>query len=483
MNTKTKNIYLNYILLFSITILFAGCSIDGFEGESSELTDEELEIATEIIGESLSDQNEGIFSSLNDAFVIPSESGFQEQALTTGGDSHLLSSMAQDSSGSNQNERNFSYSYDPETGIHSVSFNRILNRPLITKESSAELEYIFYDINGEFIESPRMENERVETVDYSAERTGSITTPRRTSAYQRSDLFVTDGLSATSGTIQIDGLHQGSGQFEATRQNGDSITREYEISVDFLNVQIDKQLMEQTNSLQRGVTGSVAYEMTISRAINGDESTKTVNGTIELNGDGTALLRFRNVLDIFRIKLDDGSVFDDDEFEGFVRSLNRDNQSFTLFSGQTIFITGQTEVEFEDGLSSFQDIQRSLQNGVRVKAEGSLIRRDDDNSTAAATEVEFEIESSDDDGDGDDGREFEGVVESVDASLDRFSLRNGLTLYVTESTEIDSDSDISSMQDLRDAVNRGLKVEADGEYTVTGDDRLVVLDVEFEFDD
>jgi len=317
MNKSTFYKLRNLILLLT-AMLFAGCNIDGLDTDSSELTEEELEIATQIIGESLSDQNDGIFSSLNDAFVIPSEGGLGQQFSKAGEQTFLLPSMTTgyNTEIRNANENDFSYSYDPETGIHSVSSSSSINRPSFTKESSANLEYIFYDINGEFIDTPRMDNERIETVDYGANRSGSITTPRKTSAYQRSDLFVTDGLSANSGTIQIDGLHQGSGQFEATRNNGDNVTRDYDLSVDFLNVQIDKQLMERRNSLQRGVTGSVAYEMTISRAINGDESTKTVNGTIELNGDGTALLRFRNVLDIFRIKLDDGTVFEDDEFEG-----------------------------------------------------------------------------------------------------------------------------------------------------------------------
>lgn len=456
--------------------LFSACNIDGLDSDTGELTDEEIRVASQIIGESLSAESDGIFSSLNDAFVIPNQSEFNESFSTTSGDGFLLRSLAtannDESTQGTSNENNYSYEYDPETGTHSVSFSRSINRPEFSKESSADLEYIFYDVTGGFVDSPRMDNDRIETVDYTASRSGSITTPRKSSSYQRSDQFLTDGLSLESGTIQIDGLHQGSGQFESAGENGGTVSRNYEISVDFLNVRIDKELMERSNSLERGVTGSVAYEMVINRNVNGEESTKTVNGTIELNGDGTALLRFRDVLDIFRIKLDDGTVFEDDEFEGYVRSVNTAAQSFTLYSGQTIFITDRTEVEYDDGLTSFEDVERAVRNGFRVEAEGDVFRRDD--GTYEATEVEFEIE--------DDDLEFEGLVESVNLSEQSFTLRSGLTLIITDRSEIDRDGDLFSLQEVADAIERGFEIEADGEFYPESDDRLIVLEVEFEYE-
>ena len=36
---------------------------------------------------------------------------------------------------------------------------------------------------------------------------------------------------------------------------------------------------------------------------------KIINGTLEFTGDGTALLKFRNFLDVFRVRLDEGTVF------------------------------------------------------------------------------------------------------------------------------------------------------------------------------
>jgi hypothetical protein len=378
--------------------LFAGCSIDGLDDTGNELTDEEIEITSQIIAESLSNEGEGVFSSLNDAFVIPSESGFRESSTSSG---KTISSMpgndtvSNDTSGS---ESNYSYSYDPETGVHSVSFSRSVQRASFSKEASAELAYIFYDAEGEFIDTPRMDNEQIETIDYTADRSGSINTSRKTSSYQRSDQFLADGLSSASNTLQIDGMHEGSGEFEGSRMNGDTIERNYTLTIDFLNVQIDKQLVRENGSLETGVTGMVNYEMVIDRSVNGDSSTKTVNGTIEFNGDGTALLRFRDLVKIFRIKLDDGRVYEDDEFEGYVESVNVDRSTFSLYNGQVIYITDRTEIDDGD-YRSLEEVKAALDQDIRVEAEGEVVRR---NGEYIATEVEFESEDDDDDDDDED---------------------------------------------------------------------------------
>lgn len=457
-------------------LLLSGCSIDGLETTDTNLTDEELQIASQIIGESLSDESEGVFSSLNEAFTIPGETGFDPSAAKIGapGVNTQNATMAADSS-SLGTESDYSYSYDPETGIHSVSFLRSVNRLNFSKETSAELAYIFYDFNGEFIDTPRMDNDRIETIDYSADRSGFVETPRKSSSYQRTDRFLTDGLSDGSSVIMIDGTHEGTGQFTATRLNGDEIERSYSLTIDFLNVQINKNEMNDTPSLQRGVTGAVAYEMIIIRTVNGEESTKTVNGTIEFNGDGTALLRFRDVLDIFRIKLDDGRVFEDDEFEGYIQSVDLTRNSFTLFSGQQILLTSGTEIDDDSDLKSLEEVEMALNRGYQVEAEGEVNRRD--NGVYVAEEVEFELE--------DDELEFEDDVESVNLEENFFTLINGLTLYLADRSKIDDDGDYKTLQEVYDALESGLIVEAEGEFypESENDGRLIVVDVEFEDDD
>lgn len=464
---KTQQIHLKTILvaLFSATCVFTACSIDSLETSNNELTQEELEITSQIIGESLSNQNDGIISSLNDAFVIPSVDGMNSSAKVAG--------VAENSeyNDTTNTDSDYTYSYDPETGIHSVSFLRSVNQPSLSKEASVELSYIFYDIDGGFIEFPRAEKDRIETVDYTAEKSGSIETPRKNSSYTRNDQFLADGLSSGSNTIQIDGIHEGTGQFEINRANGDLITRSYTLSIDFLNVQIDKERTQQGQNLQSGVTGAVAYEITINRSVNGEESTKTVNGTIEFNGDGTALLRFRDFLDIFRIKLDDGRVYEDDEFEGYVQSVNLDESSFTLFSGQKIYITDNTE--FDDGdFRTLDEVADALDRGANIEAEGDVNRRDD--GTYVATEVEFELE--------DDDFEFEGYVESVDLETSTFTLTDGMTLYVTDRTKFD-DEDYESLAEVSEALENSIRIEAEGEFIPEDDGTLLAIEVEFESDD
>lgn len=451
------------VLLFAATLLFTGCSIDGLNTSSNDLTQQELEITSQIIGESLSNQNDGLFSSLNDAFVIPDQSGLTHSAKIAGvGESMEYGNTA-------DTESDYTYSYDPETGIHSVSFLRSVNQPDFSKETSVELSYIFYDINGGFIDSPRMDHDRIETVDYSADKSGIVETQRKNSSYTRSDRFLTDGLSSGSNTIQIDGTHESTGQFEITRINGDVVGRSYTLNIDFLNVQIDKERTHQGQNLQSGVTGAVAYEMTINRSVNGDESSKTVNGTVEFNGDGTALLRFRDFLDIFRIKLDDGHVYDDNEFEGFVQSADLSENSFTLFSGQKVYITDHTVFDDDGDFHTLEQVADAIGRGANVEADGEAARRND--GRFVAIEVEFDLE--------DDNLEFEDFVQSVDLEAGTFTLTDGMTFLVTDRTKFDEDG-YTSLAEVGEALDNDIRVEADGEYIPQHDGSLLALEVEFE---
>ncbi|MEX2600642.1 MAG: hypothetical protein WD355_03280, partial [Balneolaceae bacterium] len=108
--------------------------------------------------------------------------------------------------------------------------------------------------------------------------------------------------------------------------------------------------------------------------------------------------------------------------------------------------------------------------------------------------VEFERRDEDDgdngDDDGDDEgddedeeefeeEEFEGVIASVDIPNSSFTLTNGRTLYVNDSTEID-DGDYRNLQQVHGAVRSGIAVQAEGEFYTSTDGRNIVIEVEFE---
>ena len=456
-------------------LMITSCTIDSVDTSKDQISDADLEAAGQIIGESLSDQNDGILTSLNDAIAIPSEGGFDDVASSAL--AKPTSSAANDDDDNNSgrgSERNFSYSFDPETGTHTLSFDRSVDRPNFSKSSSATLQYIFLDVNGEFIVFPRAQKDRIETIDFSGIRNGSLETPRKKSSFEREDEFLIDGLTDGSPFLSIDGVHRGSGNFEATGNDGQLLERNYTILVDFLNVQIDKSQAEFGGDLSKGVTGTLTYEININRTRNGDTETKTIQGTVEFTGDGTALLRFADFSKIFRIKLDDGKVFDDDEFEGIVRSVNLDESFFTLTNGQRIKVTDATEIDDDGDLFSLEEVNRAIQNGFIVEAEGDVERREN-SDFLFATEVEFEF---------DDDEDFEGIVQSVNLNESAFTLENGRTFLITEESEIDDDGDLFSLEEVDRAVRNGQIVEADGEFIRRRNAGInVVIEVEFEFDD
>jgi len=81
----------------------------------------------------------------------------------------------------------------------------------------------------------------------------------------------------------------------------------------------------------------------------------------------------------------------------------------------------------------------------------------------------------------DEELEFEDYVQSVNIDSGSFILENGQVFYVTTYTEIDGD--FKSLEQVNDAINAGILVEADGEYFIDSDDRNMVIEVDFEYDD
>ncbi len=474
MKSRIQNLtQLTAAFLIAIFI-FSGCSINDSNvgSDTSELTSEELELAGQIIAESVSDQKDGIFSSLNDAFTLPSNNNFTQsiqEAENYSTPAFKAVSLTAETTG----QSNYSYTYDPESGKHFVTQNRSINEGNISKETTVELEYIYYDTAGNFVVSPRIDNDRIETIDFLGKRTGSIESGSFQSNFDRSDQFIIEGLTSNSQLLTIDGLHQGNGEFRVTRENGDLLERYYDLTVEFINVQVNNQTVESNGNLKNGVTGTLSYELLINKSVNGDESVKTVNGTIEFNGDGTALLKFRNLLSQFKIKLETGSLLEEDEFEGFIRSVNTSENSITLFNSDKFILTSESQISSESALNTLVEIESALENDIRVKTEGSFIT-DAEGSNIIQT-VEFNFEEED--------VEFDELIESVNISENSITLNRSGTLFLTDSTQIDSDGDFFTLESVQNSLENGNSVKAEGEFQLNSDDRKTIIKVEFELED
>lgn len=386
---------ISYGISFSLLLILviSGCTLDNVGNSTDEtITEEDLQASSQILGESLSSDNSGVILSLNDALTTISSSGFTQKTAGP--------TTAQDDDRSGRgNETNYKYTYDPETGTHTISFERQVQRALFSKTVIDTLNYIFRDNNESFIKLPRQQKERIETIDYNGRREGEISTPRKESFFVRKDTFAITGVSDASTVLTIDGVHNGQGSIEIDRPENELMKRSYQLEINFLNIEIDKAVVENNQNLQSGVTGTLSWDMMIEKSVGNRTETHTLRGTIELSGDGTALLRFRNYLKLFQINLNNGDVKDqDEEFEGRVHLVNLDENSLTLVNGRTVYVTDNTEFE-DDDYPSLRAVAEALNNNANIWAEGEGFIRD---GKFIVSEIEFENEEDDEDGNGDD---------------------------------------------------------------------------------
>ena len=447
-------------LILSIVLIafLQGCTIDSFENNQTVLNEEELRITGQIIGESVSENESGLLSSFSEAFAIPTSNG-----LATG--NSVLAT------GSFRNLQNYSYQYNSTDGVHRAQFSRTDAATGIPTEF--DLSYIFRDGQGNFIESPNQDSHLIESLAFIGKRTGQIETASKSSIYNRTDRFIMDGLSNQSSTIRLDGSHLGEGQFIRNETNS-RVERDYLLEINFLNVQIDKEIVENNRSFRNGVNGAVSYESTIRSNQNGNTAdSKIINGTINFNGDGTALLRFQQTFNTFRIRLENGDVFDDDEFEGLVMETNPENQTFTLSNGQVIQITDESEINDDSDYFSLQEVAAGIGNNQRIVAEGDYYRPDENINLWIATEVEFELEEN----------EFEEFMLDINLSDSTITLVTNEMFYIAPETEFEFDDDFTSLQNIADALNQNLPVFAKGDFYIHPEtERYILTEVDFELE-
>ena len=226
-------------LLALIMIGVSSCTIDNLDNGSVPVSETELRIAGQIIGESVSESENGILSNFPEAFAIPGLDGLQ-QGVT------FLSLRPI------ENLQNYTYQFDPATGRHEVQYSReqsIINETVFTDVS---LTYVFRDRNGNILENPVNDAADIETVEYFSIKSGSIDTPDKLSIFSRTDQFLIDGLSDNSPNLLIDGIHSGEGSFSRVQATGNRVEREYILDMNFLNVSINKDDVQTNRNFRTG---------------------------------------------------------------------------------------------------------------------------------------------------------------------------------------------------------------------------------------
>jgi len=285
------------LLGLSFMVTFLACSTANNDIDS--LSDEDIELATQIISESVSDENSGMMSSIYDAV-----STVDTNRISYEDDNTKFKNS--DRSGRGQ-ERNYSYTYDPNTGTHTLQYERSVTNDRFSKSVSLVNTYVYKSPEGAFIARPRANRDSIESIDFTASKSGFVESRRRNSEFVRLDTFAITGLHNTSSILSIDGTHHGEGNASGFTRDSVEASRDYTINIEFINVEIEKDTVSANGNLEQGVTGTLTYSIVLNKTVGDEDDNKVIEGTIEMTGDGTALLRFKKFAKVVRFSLKDGS--------------------------------------------------------------------------------------------------------------------------------------------------------------------------------
>lgn len=290
------------LLLMLAGLTAAGCSNLTSTSTNSTPDLQEVQAASQIIGESMASNSDGMMSSMGDV-AIADNNGYNfsvNPALRipygTSGDS------------TREGDLNFTITYDTTTGLHTISYDRSVSTENVSKEVHVRLEITFRDSTGAFMRFPS--TGKLESIDFKDIRKGSFKSDKKNTTFNRQDTMLLTGLRPSSDIVAINGSHNGSGDYQWTDSTGTLRERTYNVRIVFVDVTISKSDIS-TSDLSQGVTGTLTYDITLNNKNGSSNTRKHLSGTIELNGDGTALLRFAHFPKRFLIYLKTGNVEED----------------------------------------------------------------------------------------------------------------------------------------------------------------------------
>ena len=172
-----------------------------------------------------------------------------------------------------------------------------------------------------------------------------------------------------------------------------------------------------------------------------------------------------------QLKQENPDLENEGEFEGTVQSVDQTTQTVTLGDGTVIKVVAGTEFEAHEGadddhLTTLAAVQDALTAGKSVKAEGRGLVTGTNPRTLDAIRIEFEVR-------GEEPRppvpmeEFRDAVASVDVAGSTFTLAGGAVVTVTSDTHIFSESALTTLQAVSDALAAQHPVRAAGIAIVT----------------
>ncbi len=295
-NPMKNNIFIKngFAIALMLTVTLNACKESSLE---STMSDEDIEVLTAIVAKSVADQNEGF---ITDVYDVQRGLSFDGNTSARKESDNNIASGPEWRGG----ESNHSRSYDPETGVHTFEYKRSFVRPAMSKTMTATLKYIFYAPDESFVEFPARQT--VESIDFRGMRTLSITTPNVVNNSQSRGTWTLSGLS-TGNIHTFQGTQTNSGSMSVRTRERGFANRTYSIEYQFVDVTIEKALRD-SDQLEDKISGTVRFKAEIKQTVNGEETVRSAEGTLDLTGNGTALLRITGLRNVYQINLATGDV-------------------------------------------------------------------------------------------------------------------------------------------------------------------------------
>ena len=289
------------LLLALLSVGFWSCS--SVSNDTELISDADLDMAAEIMGSSISDQQSGLMNSVYDALSTISSTG-----IRYGNDQNFVMKSDKDERGGRGFERSFTHTYDSTTGVHTLSFDRTFEKGLFSSSISTLQEIQYVDLEGNFIAKPKLHRDAVNQINLHSTKSGQNSNPHKSSEFTKIDSLYFTGVHATQSLVRMDGSHHGFGSGAAVLRDSSSHSRSFEVKVVFDDIEIDKDTLAAYGNLENAVTGTLSYSMTMNKVINGVPEETVMEGTIDLEEDGTALMKFYKYDRLYRLGLKDGDV-------------------------------------------------------------------------------------------------------------------------------------------------------------------------------
>jgi len=284
----------------ALVLVLAACDTSAPDsGDAADLTEAEVTEATAIIADALAEDAGGLAASTRD--LTASVSADSMRAGPRGVRGHR-----------GRGDRppcraDYELTYDEATGTHTVSYACSRETETGTASFGSELTYQFRDASGGFVPEPGAVWESVDAVTFGGVRSGSVARSRGevqfVSAFEQTGEWALTALAddATPGVLA--GRQRRTGSRSVT---GPDSSRSRAFSLDLSGSGIE--LREGADGLGHAAVGELVYTLEMEVTRNGEAETRTVEGTIDLEDDGRALLRVFGLRTVYRISLGDGAT-------------------------------------------------------------------------------------------------------------------------------------------------------------------------------